>query len=137
LCRPNNTSARQDDASYLEFRTDHSADFLRNFVLEASPRRLRLKKARADQKFQACFLTYYGDLGESGECGIAGRLKLELLTRRGIETDETFTPQTFSLIITISDPGKSTFDEMAQIVRDPFQAQNLTVRASARIRAKL
>ena len=82
--------------------------------------------------------TYYGDLGEKGERGDRWRLKLQLLTRHGIEEEEAFKPQPFSLIITISDPQKKVrvYDEMAQIVRNRFQAQNLNVRAGARIRAK-
>jgi hypothetical protein len=82
--------------------------------------------------------TYYGDLGEKGERGSRWRLKLQLLTRHGIEDEDAFKPQPFSLIITISDPQKKVrvYDETAQIVRNRFQAQNLNVRTSARIRAK-
>lgn len=82
--------------------------------------------------------TYYGNLGEKGERGDRWRLKLQLLTRHGIEEQETFKPQPFSLIITIADPEKKirVYDEMAQIVRNRFQAENITVRAAARIRAK-
>jgi serine protease AprX len=81
--------------------------------------------------------TYYGDLGEKGERGDRWRLKVQLLTRHGIEDEETFKPQPFSLIITISDPKNNVrvYDEMAQIVRNRFQAQNLTLRTTARIRA--
>lgn len=82
--------------------------------------------------------TYYGDMGENGERGDRWRLKVQLLTRHGIEEEETFQPQPFSLILTISDPEKKArvYDEMAQIVRNRFQSQNLTVRAAARVRAK-
>jgi hypothetical protein len=82
--------------------------------------------------------TYYGDLGEKGERGDRWRLKLQLLTRHGIEEEAAFKPQPFSLIITINDPEKNApvYDEMAQIVRNRFQAQNLNIRASARIQAK-
>lgn len=82
--------------------------------------------------------TYYGNLDEKGQRGDQWRLKLQLLTRHGIEDEQAFKPQPFSLIITISDPEKKVrvYDEMAQIVRNRFQAQNLTVRAAARIRAK-
>jgi hypothetical protein len=82
--------------------------------------------------------TYYGALGESGERGERWRLMVRLLTRHGIEDEEAFKPQPFSLIITISDPGKKVrvYDEVAQIVRNRFQSQSLTVRAAARIRAK-
>ena len=74
---------------------------------------------------------------ESGERD-RWRLKVQLLTRHGIEEEETFQPQPFSLIFTISDPEKKArvYEEMAQIVRNRFQSQNLTVRAAARVRAK-
>jgi serine protease AprX len=80
--------------------------------------------------------TYYGDMGERGERGDRWRLKLQLLTRHGIEDEEAFKPQPFSLIITISDPEKKVrvYDEMAQIIRNRFQFDNLRVRAAARIR---
>jgi dihydroneopterin aldolase len=63
---------------------------------------------------------------------------LKLLTRHGIEDEAAFKPQPFSLIITIADPEKkaSVYDEMAQIVRNRFQAQNLSVRTRARVRGK-
>ena len=82
--------------------------------------------------------TYYGNLGKKGEHGDRWRLKLQLLARHGIEDEEAFKPQPFSLIITIADPERKVrvYDEMAQIVRNRFQAQNLTLRAGARIRAK-
>jgi serine protease AprX len=82
--------------------------------------------------------TYYGDLGAKGERGDRWRLKLQLLTRHGIEDEAAFKPQPFSLIVTISDPDKKApvYDEMAQIVRSRFQAENLTVRAAARVRTK-
>jgi serine protease AprX len=81
--------------------------------------------------------TYYGHLGEKGERGDRWRLKLQLLTRHGIEDEEAFKPQPFSLIITIADPERRVrvYDEMAQIVLNRFQAQNITLRAAARIRA--
>jgi serine protease AprX len=81
--------------------------------------------------------TYHGSLGEKGERGDRWRLKVQLLTRHGIEDEEAFKPQPFSLIVTISDPEKKArvYDEMAQIVRSRFQAQNLTLRTGARIRA--
>ncbi|HXU21059.1 MAG TPA: S8 family serine peptidase [Verrucomicrobiae bacterium] len=82
--------------------------------------------------------TYYGDLGEKGERGNRWRLKLQLLTRHGIEEEESFKPQPFSLIVTISDPQKKAgvYDEMAQNLRTRFQAENLTIRAAARVRAQ-
>lgn len=82
--------------------------------------------------------TYYGNLGEKGERGKRWRLMVRLLTRHGIEDQEAFKPQPFSLIITISDPEKKApvYDEMARSVRNRFQAQNLAVRAAARIRGQ-
>lgn len=82
--------------------------------------------------------TYHRNLGTSGERGERWRLKLQLLTRHGIENEDAFKPQAFSLIVTISDPTKklNVYDEMAQIIRNRFQAQNLTLRATAQIRAK-
>jgi serine protease AprX len=82
--------------------------------------------------------TYYGNLSEKGERGDRWRLKLQLLTRHGMVDEEAFKPQPFSLIITISDPEKKVrvYDEMAQIVRSRFQAQNLNIRIAARIRAR-
>ncbi|MET0107428.1 MAG: S8 family serine peptidase [Candidatus Thiodiazotropha sp.] len=83
--------------------------------------------------------TYYGDMGDKGQRGLRWRLKLQLLTRHGIEKDETtFKPQPFSLIITIADPQKkaAVYDEVAQIVRNRYQAENLTVRPRTRVRGK-
>lgn len=82
--------------------------------------------------------TYYGNLGPKGERGDQWRLKLQMLTRHGIEDEEAFKPQPFSLIVTIADQEKKVqvYDEMAQIVRNRFQSQNLTVRATARVRTE-
>ena len=65
-------------------------------------------------------------------------MMLRLLTRHGIEDEDAFKPQPFSLIVTISDPQKKArvYDEMAQLVRNRFQSQNLTVRAAARLRSR-
>ncbi len=81
--------------------------------------------------------TYYGHMG-NGERGERWRMMLRLLTRHGIEDEDTFAPQPFSLIVTISDPEKKApvYDEMAQIVRNRFQSQNLTVRAAARVQSR-
>jgi hypothetical protein len=40
--------------------------------------------------------------------------------------------------VTISDPEKKApvYNEMAQIVRNRFQSQNLTVRAAAQVRSR-
>lgn len=83
--------------------------------------------------------TYHGNMGEKGERGLRWRLKLQLLTRHGIELDEsTAKPQPFSLIITIADPSGTApvYDEIAQIVRSRFQAQNLAVRPRVRIQKR-
>lgn len=81
--------------------------------------------------------TYHGDMGERGEKGSRWRLKLQLLTRHE-HANETARPQPFSLIITIADPQKTApvYDEMAQIVRSRFQAENLAVRQRARVRGQ-
>ena len=81
--------------------------------------------------------TYYGNM-EGGERGERWRMMLRLLTRHGIEDEEAFKPQPFSLIVTISDPEKKVqvYDEMAQLVRNRFQSQNLTVRTAARVRTR-
>lgn len=83
--------------------------------------------------------TYHGRLGDNGERGNRWRLKLQLLTRHDIEDKNSFKPQPFSLIITISDPEKKApiYDEMSQIVRSRFQAQNLAVRPQARLQGIL
>ena len=81
--------------------------------------------------------TYYGAMG-TGERGERWRMMLRLLTRHGIEDEEAFKPQPFSLIVTISDPEKKArvYDEMAQIVRNRFQSQNLMVRTAARVKTR-
>jgi serine protease AprX len=80
--------------------------------------------------------TYHGDLGESGERGKRWRLKVQLLTRHGVSND-TRSPQPFSLIVTIADPKKTApvYDEVSQLLRTKYQAANLAVRTPARIRA--
>lgn len=82
--------------------------------------------------------TYHGDLGEKGEKGDRWRLKLQLLTRHEAKKQVATRPQPFSLIVTIADPEKKVrvYDEMARLVRNRFQAQNLTVRAATRVQAK-
>ena len=82
--------------------------------------------------------TYHGKMGDKGERGLQWRLKLRLLTRHGIDNEETFKPQPFSLIITVADPQKKApvYDEMSRMVRNRFQSENLTIRVPARIRAR-
>lgn len=82
--------------------------------------------------------TYHGHLGEKGERGERWRLKVQLLTRHGVEDGEALKSQPFSLILTIMDPERKApvYDEMAQVIRNRFRADNLGVRAAARIRAR-
>jgi serine protease AprX len=79
--------------------------------------------------------TYHGDLS-NGERGNHWRLTVKLLTRHGVNDLETHQSQPFALIVTIADPEKKApvYDEMARLIRTQYQAQNLTLRASARIR---
>lgn len=82
--------------------------------------------------------TYYGHLGPNGHRGQQWRLMVRLLTRHGIEARETFRPQPFALIVTISDPTSSVavYDETSRAIRNRFQVQNLTVRPSIRVRGR-
>jgi hypothetical protein len=82
--------------------------------------------------------TYHGDMGDRGERGNRWRLKVQLLTRHGIEDEEAYKPQPFALIVTIADPARKApvYDEMARILRNRFQSQNLAVRAAARVQAR-
>ena len=82
--------------------------------------------------------THHGLLDANGERGERWRLKLRLLTRHGIEGTEAFRPQPFALIVTIADPLKKerVYDEMAQIIRNRFQAQNLTIRPGIQIQSR-
>lgn len=81
--------------------------------------------------------TYHGDLSK-GVRGLRWRLKVQLLTRHGVEDTEAARSQPFSLIVTIADPEKRApiYDEMAQIIHARFQSQNLGIRAVARIQAR-
>lgn len=76
--------------------------------------------------------TYFGDLGEKGERGERWRLKVSLLTRHGISVIK---PQPFSLIVTISDPEKTApvYDEMAQLIRNKYRSNNLSVRGATQV----
>lgn len=82
--------------------------------------------------------TYHGELGDNGERGNRWRLKVQLLTRHGIEDEDAYKPQPFSLIVTIADPARNApvYDEMARSLRNRFQSQNLAVRATARVQAR-
>ncbi len=82
--------------------------------------------------------TYFGDL-ENGERGSRWRLKLQLLSRHGVDKDPlNLKPQPFSLIITIADPKKKApvYDEMAQVIHNRFQSENLVVRAGVQVRTQ-
>ena len=85
--------------------------------------------ARAHLSREAC---------DNGVRGDRWRLKVQLLTRHGIEDEDAFKPQPFSLIVTISDPQRKApvYDEMARSVLNRFQSQNLAVRAAARVRGR-
>ena len=82
--------------------------------------------------------TYYGRLGDNGQKGLRWRLKLQLLTRHGIDNDETLEPQPFSVVITIADPkGKApVYDEMSRMVLNRYQSQNIAVRPAARVQTR-
>lgn len=82
--------------------------------------------------------TYYGNLNPKGHQGTRWRLMVRLLTRHGIEDQEAFKPQPFSLIVTIADPDKKApvYDQMAQIIQNRFRAENLTLRTAARLRTR-
>ena len=82
--------------------------------------------------------TYFGSLGNRGERGLRWRLMVRLLTRHGIEASENMKPQRFGLILTISDPKQRTnvYNDMAVSIRSRFKAENLALRAIARIRAQ-
>jgi hypothetical protein len=83
--------------------------------------------------------TYHGAMGEKGERGLRWRLKLQLLSRHGIEKEEGSKPQPFSMIITIGDPEckAPVYDEMARLLHNRFHAENMAVRTSARVRSLL
>ena len=82
--------------------------------------------------------TYFGDLNPTGERGLRWRLKLKLLSRHDVNKDEVLRPQPFALIITIADPDETApvYDEMAQVIRNRFQADNLVVRNIVRVRTR-
>ena len=82
--------------------------------------------------------TYHGQLGENGISGLRWRLKLQLLTRHGIDDEDTFKPQPFSVIITIADPtgNAPVYDEMSRLVLNRYQSQNVAVRAAARVQTQ-
>lgn len=83
--------------------------------------------------------TYQANLGPNGHRGHQWRLMVRLLTRHGIEASDTFQPQPFALIVTISDPEHTApvYDETSRAIRNRFKAQNLTIRPSVRIRGEL
>lgn len=83
--------------------------------------------------------TYHGLLPKGGIKGKRWRLMVRLLTRHGIEMEETFRPQPFALIVTIADPAGTApiYDEMARQVRSRFRADNLAVRAPVRVQPRM
>ncbi len=82
--------------------------------------------------------TYHGSMGDKGKRGDRWRLKVQLLTRHGVQNEETFKPQPFSLIVTIADPlhRAPVYDEMAQMLRTRYMAQNLNLRTSIQVQAQ-
>jgi serine protease AprX len=78
--------------------------------------------------------TYFGSLGEKGERGEKWRMKVQLLTRHGVEKD-AMKSQPFALILTIADPTRKApvYDEMVRKIRTRFQSQNLTLRPTTRV----
>jgi len=82
--------------------------------------------------------TYFGSLGDRGERGSRWRLKLQLLSRHGLDMAEMTRPQPFALILTIADPAKlaPVYNEMAMHIRSRFQVRNLALRTAARVRAR-
>ncbi len=82
--------------------------------------------------------TYFGSLGEKGVRGSRWRLKLQLLSRHGLDTPEMKHPQPFALLVTIADPEKNApiYDEMAMKIRSRFQSKNLALRSISRIRTR-
>lgn len=81
--------------------------------------------------------TYHGNLS-AGERGDRWRLKVQLLTRHGVEDREAAQPQPFALIVTIADPQRKApvYDEMSRIIHNQYRSQNLNLRAGARVRAQ-
>ena len=81
--------------------------------------------------------TYHADLNH-GERGDRWRLKVQLLTRHGVEDREALQSQPFALIVTIADVDRQRpiYDEMAQLIHSRYKSANLAVRASARIRPR-
>lgn len=83
--------------------------------------------------------TYHTKIGPRGRKGLRWRLKLSLLARHDIDKEGELEAQPFCLIITISDPKKEApvYDEMARIVRNQFDAQNLVVKMPVRIETRV
>lgn len=103
----------------------------------ASPTKLFEEVQIKELRKWAPVRTYHGDLTK-GERGARWRLMVRLLTRHGAGDREALQSQPFALIVTIADPTRRVpvYDEMAQLIRTQYKAQNLTVRASARIRSQ-
>ena len=82
--------------------------------------------------------TYHGHLGQNGQRGEQWRLMVRSFTRHGVATQGTLRPQPFSLLVTIADPNQQVqvYDELSRIVRNRFNAQNLTIRPGIRERTR-
>lgn len=82
--------------------------------------------------------TYFGSLGKNGVRGDRWRLKVQLLSRHGVEEKENLKPQKFALIVTIADPTKtsSVYNDMSVNIRGRFQSENLTLRAATRVQTR-
>ncbi len=83
--------------------------------------------------------TYHAHMSDKGERGLRWRLKLQLLSRHGIDQDPIVAkPQPFALIMTIADPTRKApvYDEMAQLIRNRYQTQNLQVRPSIQVQGR-
>ena len=125
------TKTRETGATRVEFEGLVPPEFKNPGLLYESFQVERLRK-------WAPVRTYFGSLGDTGVRGLRWRLKLQLLSRHGLDTPEMKHPQPFALLVTIADPKKSApvYDEMAVKVRSRFQSKNLSLRTTARVRAR-
>ena len=81
--------------------------------------------------------TYYRKI-EKGVLGDRWKLSLKLLCRHGIEKSQ-LKLQPFTLILSIADPNHKelVYNEMTQQLRSRFQTQNLLVKPTVQVRAKI
>ena len=82
--------------------------------------------------------TYHRHLGSRGQRGNQWRLMVRSFSRYGVGTHGMLRPQPFSLLVTIADPNRKVlvYDELSRIVRNRFNAQNLTIRPGIRERGR-